>query len=262
MKLRSSLQRNQSLFIDKKLKETSTLSKKSLKCSPNKMQKGKQPRTACDISTKAIAGKEKKKKVTPRKRIYKPSNCPTCNKQFSTTGHMRRHQHAVHEKLKPYRCYICEGTFNQLWTLNQHLVLHSDKKPYKCQICDKVFAHAANLYQHRVVHTGEKPYPCKLCGKSFSQPGGRTLHMKIHTGEKPFRCSVCEKSFNREQNRDQHLLTHRQTKPFGCPVCGKKFTCEKYCKAHMKYHKRDSEIKKTDNTRNSSFETTKTEVDC
>ena len=51
---------------------------------------------------------------------------------------LKRHFKTLHEKLKEYKCEVCEKEFGQLSSLQTHVkIVHKKLKKHKCQVCEK-----------------------------------------------------------------------------------------------------------------------------
>ena len=55
--------------------------------------------------------------------------CAECDKGFDTPYHLKRHDDAVHKKIRKYECKTCRKTFPYKWNLNAHL----DRKVKPCK---------------------------------------------------------------------------------------------------------------------------------
>ena len=71
----------------------------------------------------------------------------------------------VHEKKKPFTCFICNYQCSQRGNMTNHIAsVHEGKKPFKCSICDYKFSTKQMLTKHtESVHEGRKPYSCSIC---------------------------------------------------------------------------------------------------
>ncbi|XP_053323278.1 zinc finger protein 845-like [Spea bombifrons] len=149
--------------------------------------------------------------------------CTKCLKSFSSKDKLRSHQKlhfnksiALHDQgtkrihgRRVFVCPVCGKTFNQRFTLVNHLRIHSGERPYSCPVCKKNFTQKQHLTKHHRLHTGEKPYSCQDCGRTFSLKHNLTTHRRIHTGERPYACGQCGKKFNRRGI----LLIHERIHP-------------------------------------------------
>uniref|UniRef100_H2YDL4 C2H2-type domain-containing protein n=1 Tax=Ciona savignyi TaxID=51511 RepID=H2YDL4_CIOSA len=89
-----------------------------------------------------------------------------------------------------------------------HLSPLSSDMPYKCDICDKSFQKQSSLTRHKYEHTGKRPHHCNECGKSFKHKHHLIEHQRLHSGEKPYQCDKCGKRFSHSGSYSQHM-NHR-----------------------------------------------------
>lgn len=103
--------------------------------------------------------------------LKKYSFCDLCPKKFPHSAHLTIHKQAVHEKLRPFACDLCEYTSYRKTTLQVHMLRHSSKKT--CEVC---FKSVVNMYDHLKSHIEVK---CSICQKICDK---RTIgmHYKRH----------------------------------------------------------------------------------
>ena len=109
---------------------------------------------------------------------------------------------------KYFACPHCNKTFTRSSSVKRHERIHNGKKPFACRYCDKTFIESVKLRRHERIHTSEKPFACKYCEKTFNQSGILKRHENIHTGEKPFICKYCNKTFSRRYFLKRHAKFH------------------------------------------------------
>ena len=150
---------------------------------------------------------------TERMSREKRYECKQCEKCFSQSGNLRRHER-IHTGEKPFKCKQCEKCFSQAGNLRCHERTHTGEKPFKCKQCEKRFRYAGALRSHERIHSGEKPFKCKQCEKCFRQAGVLRRHERIHSREKPFKYKRCEKCFRHSGALRGHERLHTGERPF------------------------------------------------
>lgn len=190
--------------------------------------------------------------------------CEDCNERFPAAEALKEHKLLLHEKLKPFRCEICQQSFTMLSTLKTHLLTHTGSKQFECKTCFKRYSRQDTLTLHQRVHTGEKnfecdichekfrwrhgvkshkliyhssakPYQCEVCKKQFSHPNSFKKHAEVHS-EKVFNCEICFKPFSRMSSLKIHLLIHTDIKEFSCYICKKSFRIKGHLRTHLLVH--------------------------
>ena len=65
---------------------------------------------------------------------------------------LKRLTGSVQEDKKPFKCKICDGSFERNYQLKVHRdSVHERKKPFICTICDACFSEKGNLKRHTYV---------------------------------------------------------------------------------------------------------------
>uniref|UniRef100_A0A1B0GKT4 C2H2-type domain-containing protein n=2 Tax=Lutzomyia longipalpis TaxID=7200 RepID=A0A1B0GKT4_LUTLO len=84
-------------------------------------------------------------------------NCAYCNRKFWNTAELKRHTETVHHGLPvnadgPLSCTICNETFENLETLEDHVQIHPNDA-FQCGSCDETFYSKAEIEKHiRKIH--------------------------------------------------------------------------------------------------------------
>ena len=123
--------------------------------------------------------------ISPQKHQPKMEfNCQHCMKSFKKPIDLRRHSDAVHDKKRPFKCFVaqCDKSFSLQCTLNRHMDTHKEKRLLvTCETCSKVLSTKSSLILHKRIHENLKPHRCIVCGLTFRTSGNLRSHLKIHT---------------------------------------------------------------------------------
>jgi hypothetical protein len=189
----------------------------------------------------------------------KRSNCPLCDKTFTTIGNMKRHQSKcknkkIHvmtndnkdetiEELQKRYIYLLKTAFlllntrsntlqeqyNTLQKAHNTLLLKRNKITLKTS---KVIGHLR--VEKSVVHiwrAGDTPFGCYECSKSFTSISHLSRHLRCHTGDKDFHCTIdnCSQSFALNGNLSNHIRNVHNIGDIECPICIKKVARLRNC---------------------------------
>jgi len=138
----------------------------------------------------------------------------------------------IEERLAEARYHAAEAALGD----TENIPVQGNVRPYKCNVCEKSFEHSGKLHRHMRIHTGERPHECNVCGKTFIQSGQLVIHMRVHTGDRPYACNHCEKAFTCSKQLKVHMRTHTKEKPYKCEICGKSFGYNHVLKLHQVAH--------------------------
>ena len=92
---------------------------------------------------------------------------------------LKRHILSVHEKVKAYKCDLCDATFTPKARLKtHHSSVHEEKKPYECPICQARYAHRTAMVNHISSVHEQITHNCKICNVSFKVKQSLNEHIK------------------------------------------------------------------------------------
>ena len=91
-------------------------------------------------------------------KIKKKVQCPICENFFSNKSNLKTHISSIHNKILPFKCPYtnCEKKYSSNIRLNVHIRTHTGIKPFKCNICNKSFNENGNLKAHMSRHEIKK----------------------------------------------------------------------------------------------------------
>lgn len=152
------------------------------------------------------------RKNLPEKRWYSEQKCDICERTFSDSKCLRKHQQAVHNKIKPYVCTYCGHMSARKAMLQLHMRQHTGEKPFMCEHCEYRTGDHNSLRRHRMRHTGTKPYKCPHCPYACIQAISYKTHLKNkHPGmEGLFACTLCSFRSVSKDNYINHMSDHKR----------------------------------------------------
>ncbi|XP_067120514.1 uncharacterized protein [Centruroides vittatus] len=152
------------------------------------------------------------RKNMPEKRWYSEQECDICHRTFSDSKCLRKHQQAVHNKLKPYSCTYCGHMSARKAMLQLHMRQHTGEKPFMCEHCEYRTGDHNSLRRHRMRHTGTKPYKCPHCPYACIQAISYKMHLKNkHPGmEGLYACALCTFRSVSKDNYINHMSDHKR----------------------------------------------------
>ena len=91
--------------------------------------------------------------------VKKTFDCAQCEYKATTSGHLKRHIKAVHDKIKDIACLQCDFKCSSNGDLKQHLKqVHDKLKDIKCVQCDFKCCANSDLKRHvKSIHDDPKP---------------------------------------------------------------------------------------------------------
>lgn len=151
-------------------------------------------------------------------RKKKTFECSQCSKKFRKMHNLKRHDNAVHKKLKPYQCeeVDCLAKFNAKSQLNTHMkICHLDDRAYMCPQpgCAERFVLKVKLQRHMMkVHNFEKPYSCveNDCPQRFVERRLLEDHLRSVHGAEKLSCDIgaCTSTFTFSTGLHVHKKKH------------------------------------------------------
>ena len=128
----------------------------------------------------------------------------------STNSNLNQHVKMVHEKIKDFKCTLCEFSSSTKGDLNRHIKMVHDKiKDFKCNLCEYKCSTNGILKTHvKMVHYKIKDFKCTKCDYSCSTKSNLKIHVKqVHDKIKDFKCTLCDYSCTTNGNLNIHIKT-------------------------------------------------------
>ena len=168
--------------------------------------------------------------------------CDYCPERFENKAAARVHE-KTHKDQDP-KCYICDKSYADRYTLRYHLRTHGIGLQIRCEYCNKSFPKPSRLESHvNAHHKNIRNFQCSKCSKSFKTRLHLENHFLQHSGERPHTCSECGITFRHKISLVTHQRSHGDIRPYCCETCGKTFREPSTLKAHMRVHSGDKPYK-------------------
>nr|XP_020479469.1 zinc finger protein 11-like [Monopterus albus] len=112
-----------------------------------------------------------------------------------------------------FTCYKCEKSFSSSEELGKHQATHSrEEKPFRCSYCRKSFFTFTERNHHRRHECIERRCPCRDCGAVFPSPSRLRSHrIAVHPqcpvvadDVNTYQCCKCGSGFQTEEELLQH----------------------------------------------------------
>ncbi len=104
----------------------------------------------------SVTHMDKEKESVPN--WFAKKQCDICHKIYADSKCLKKHVQAVHSKLKPYICQVCNHQCARKHMLEMHMRQHTGDKPFRCDDCEYRTGDHNSLRRHKMRHTGDKPY--------------------------------------------------------------------------------------------------------
>ena len=110
--------------------------------------------------------------------------CAACHKMFETKGGLQKHIFLSHKKdaVKAYQCDQCDKSYTVSCNLRRHQKEdHLGIYKHVCMMCKKGFTNLGEYKGHLVKHGATKEFKCSMCEKSFTYKRQLKIHLgKVH----------------------------------------------------------------------------------
>lgn len=182
------------------------------------------------------------------KRAERPKfPCPVCRWEFGSIQDRNKHRRRLHQGNAGVPCPTCGKEYASSGNLKMHQDIHHPKEGeerpnFPCPDCPAAFALKDSLKKHQqIVHPAEgqeRKYICSICGKETRTPGNLKQHQDLVHPAEGFPCADCPAIYDNKADLKRHRAADHAppgAKRFPCPVCGIGFRSP----GHMRRHRDD-----------------------
>ncbi|XP_071785516.1 uncharacterized protein [Asterias amurensis] len=161
----------------------------------------------------------------------KPFMCGVCDQSFSQKSSLKEHLWKHTALRSSHKCPHCNAIFNLPADVKAHINhMHSECEPITCTLCQGVFNDRYSLLQHQKTHENMYRYQCLECIFASKDKMKLIYHMSIHKKRKPLVCAACKETFMHKHNLLNHLFRMHDISTFGdgytMPSSAKKDTAD------------------------------------
>lgn len=133
---------------------------------------------------------------------------------------------------RTYECFVCHHQTLSLKRLKGHLRRHNRMKPFKCSICEERYDNESILGRHLCMGTNIK---CEYCSVVCHTTRDVLEHLNTHEDKiLLYKCVRCSTAFKMKCLFDWHQMQHDRMR-FVCKVCGKRFGTRRTLTNHKRF---------------------------
>lgn len=165
--------------------------------------------------------------------------CALCKREFQSSQTLGGHVYA-HTDQKEFYCMVCNKAHTCRKEYRRHIAYHVGfkKNEFECNLCNRSFVNSRSLNNHQQIFHSSRPFPCNLCGNEFTDKAQFIQHAKTHKRVGKHICHICPQRCRSTGELDRHVALHLRDVPYHCKICGRGFTAYSSLQRHFQvYHK-------------------------